>query len=76
MVYNTLPSLLQRVGEVFPLKWLAQGMRSVFLPDRFAQAEVNRSWEHPQMAIILAVWLVVGLVAAVRTFRWLRPDDK
>lgn len=76
VVYNTLPSLLQRVGEVFPLKWLAQGMRSVFLPDRFAQAEVNQSWEHPQMAIILAVWLVVGLVAAVRTFRWLRPDDK
>ncbi len=76
VVYNTLPSFLQHVGEVFPLKWLAQGMRSVFLPDAFARAEVNQSWEHPQMAIILAAWLVVGLVASVRTFRWLRPDDK
>jgi hypothetical protein len=23
-------------GAIFPLKWLAQGMRSVFLPDPFA----------------------------------------
>ena len=35
-VYSPLPSWMQHVGAVFPLKWIAQGMRSVFLPDSFA----------------------------------------
>jgi len=74
-VYTALPELVQRIAEFFPLQWIAQGMRSVFLPNEFAMAEARGSWEHPATAIVLAVWLVIGVVLAARTFRWLRTDD-
>jgi ABC-2 type transport system permease protein len=54
---------------------MAQGMRSVFLPDgaeRFS--EVSGSWEHPMTAVVLLVWLVVGLAVCLRTFQWTRRD--
>ena len=34
-VLNQLPTWMVYVGSVFPLRWLAQGMRSVFLPESF-----------------------------------------
>lgn len=74
-VFADLPSWLQNVASVFPLKWLAQGMRSVFLPDRFETLEVSASWQHGPTALILSLWLVAGLVICVRTFRWQRRDD-
>lgn len=74
-VFNDLPSWLQNVASVFPLKWLAQGMRSVFLPDRFEGLEVSGSWQHGPTALILSLWLIAGLVICVRTFRWQRRDD-
>ena len=46
---------------MFPLKWIAQGMRSVFLPDSFATQEVG-GWQLPQAALVLAAWTVVGLL--------------
>lgn len=76
VVFTQLPSWLQSFAEVFPLKWLAQGMRSVFLPEQFEAAEVAGSWQHPATAAILAVWFAVGLMVAVRTFRWLRSEDR
>lgn len=75
-VFTQLPPWLQHIAEVFPLKWLAQGMRSVFLPDTFAAQEAAGSWQHPLTAVILAVWFVLGLVVTVKTFRWLRPSDR
>ena len=75
-VYTALPLALQRIAEFFPLKWIAQGMRSVFLPDSFAVAEARGSWEHPATAAVLFVWLLVGLAVAIRTFRWQRADDR
>ncbi len=74
-VYTEIPAFLQRIAEVFPLKWLAQGMRSVFLPDDFKFAEARMSWEHGAMAAVLVAWFVVGLFVAVKTFRWQRADD-
>lgn len=76
VVFTQLPSFLQTFAEFFPLKWLAQGMRSVFLPEEFAHVEARMSWEHGTTAAILAVWFVIGLVVAVRTFRWQRLDDR
>lgn len=73
--FDQLPSWMQQVASVFPLKWMAQGMRSVFLPDEAAQLEVGGSWQHGAIAAVLLVWLVVGLVVGVRTFRWRRRDD-
>ena len=75
LVFTELPSALQHFAEIFPLKWLAQGMRSVFLPDTFEAAEVRGSWEHPATAVVMAIWLVIGLVVSLRTFRWMRHDD-
>lgn len=75
-VFTQLPTWLQTFAEVFPLKWLAQGMRSVFLPEHFEAAEARGSWEHPMTAVMLILWFVIGLVVALRTFRWLRPEDR
>jgi len=58
------------VAAIFPLKWLTQGMRSVFLPDSFAKQEVAQSWESNRTALILLVWLIAGLFFAIKTFRW------
>jgi ABC-2 type transport system permease protein len=69
-VFTQLPGWMQQVAAIFPLKWLTQGMRSVFLPDSFATQEVAQSWEGGRTAIILLIWLIAGLFLAVKTFRW------
>lgn len=73
-VYSDLPAWMRGISEVFPLKWLAQGLRSVFLPDSFKQLEPGGSWQLGIGAVVLTVWLVVGLVLAQRFFRWVRKD--
>ncbi|NLT54453.1 MAG: ABC transporter permease [Actinomycetales bacterium] len=73
-VYSELPSWMQTVGALFPLKWLAGGMRSIFLPESFAAEEVGDSWQLPETALVLGLWAVVGLVLCLRTFRWMRRD--
>ena len=74
-VFTDLPTWMQRIAEVFPLKWMAQGMRSVFLPPEAAAWEASGSWQHGATAAVLGAWLVVGLFVGVRTFRWRRRDD-
>lgn len=73
--FSQLPDWLQNVASVFPLKWLAQGMRSVFLPDSFKAVEQGASWNLPGVLIATAIWLVVGLVLCRLTFRWIRKDS-
>jgi ABC-2 type transport system permease protein len=73
--FSGLPGWLQAVASVFPLKWLAQGMRSVFLPDSFKLAEVGGTWDLEGVAIVTAIWLVVGLIVCRLTFRWIRKDS-
>jgi ABC-2 type transport system permease protein len=73
-VFTQLPTWMQTIGSIFPLKWLSQGMRSVFLPDVFASQEASGSWQLPQTALVLAGWTVVGLLLCLRTFRWQRSD--
>ncbi|MFT4233196.1 MAG: ABC transporter permease, partial [Leucobacter sp.] len=70
--FTMLPEWLQNVASVFPLKWLAQGMRSVFLPEHFAASEPSGDWDLGLVALNLAMWLAVGLVASRLTFRWQR----
>lgn len=68
--YGQLPSWMHALASLFPLKWMAQGMRSVFLPAWFVQQEPSDSYQLGFGALVLALWLVVGLVVATRTFRW------
>jgi ABC-2 type transport system permease protein len=73
--FSQLPSWLQNFASIFPLKWLAQGMRSVFLPDSFKIAEQGHSWNLTGVLIATGIWLIVGLVLCRVTFRWIRKDS-
>lgn len=72
--FSQLPSWMQTLASFFPLKWLAQGMRAVFLPEQFKSLEVGGEWNLGLIALVLAGWLVVGLVVSRLTFRWIRKD--
>ncbi len=73
--FNELPHGLQQVAALFPLKWMAQGLRSVFLPSAFQQVEVGHSWEHGMTALVLVAWCAIGLVLCLATFRWKGRSD-
>lgn len=70
--YDSLPSWMKQLAAIFPLKWLTQGMRSVFLPNSFAIREVAHSWELGRIALVLVAWLVAGTFLASRSFKWSR----
>ena len=69
-VFTQLPGWMQQVAAIFPLKWLTQGMRSIFLPDNFATREIAGNWETGRTFAIIGIWLVVGTFLAIRTFKW------
>jgi ABC-2 type transport system permease protein len=73
--FSLLPSWLQNFAGIFPLKWLAQGMRYVFLPDSYKVVEQGGSWNLTGVLIATAIWLVVGLILCRVTFRWIRKDS-
>jgi len=74
-VFSEIPGWLQTVAAVFPLKWMAQGLRSVFLPEMFASAEAAHSWEHGRTALVLGAWCVAAFIMSVRWFRWRGRGD-
>ncbi|WP_199441177.1 ABC transporter permease [Umezawaea beigongshangensis] len=67
---SSLPSWMVTTGSLFPLKWVSQGFRSVFLPDTLALQEAAGSWEHGRIALVLLAWCVAGLALCAVTFRW------
>ena len=71
-VFTDLPGWMQQVAAIFPLKWMTQGMRSVFLPDSFALREVAGTWETERTFLILMAWLIAGIFLSIRTFKWSR----
>jgi ABC-2 type transport system permease protein len=73
--YDELPHWMQQFSALFPLKWLCQGMRSVFLPDSFQRQELAGSWELDRVALILAAWTIAATLLAMRYFRWQRRDE-
>jgi ABC-2 type transport system permease protein len=68
--FSQVPTWMQTIASFFPLKWMAQGLRSVFLPDALAAQEPAGSWELGRVAVVLAIWCAAGLVLCVVTFRW------
>lgn len=72
--FTQLPDWLQTVAGVFPLRWMASGMRSVFLPEGFASAEPGGAWHLGIGTAVLTAWLVLGAVVCLLTFRWNRRD--
>ncbi|MFI8947141.1 ABC transporter permease [Streptomyces sp. NPDC053750] len=66
---TSLPVPVQQVASVFPLKWMAQGLRSALLPDSARAAEAAGSWELPMVALVLTAWTVLGFLLAVPLLR-------
>ncbi|OBK23639.1 ABC transporter [Mycobacterium asiaticum] len=65
-----LPAWMLTIGSVFPVKWMAQGFRSVLLPPEMVVFEPAGSWEHWQTFLVLTAWSIGGLVACLIVFRW------
>ncbi len=74
-VYTDLPAWMQQVAALFPLKWMAQGLRSVFLPESLAMLEPAGSWELGRVALVLGAWCLAGLLLCRFTFRWTTARD-
>lgn len=68
--YLDLPSWMQNFSALFPLKWLTQAMRYVFLPEGAERLEIVGTWELGKCALVLGAWVVFGFVLATRLFRW------
>ncbi|KAB8194636.1 ABC transporter permease [Nonomuraea phyllanthi] len=72
---STLPEWLVRIASFFPLKWMCQGFRSVFLGDAGLSLEVAKSYELDRVALVLGAWVLGGLVLCLTTFRWKSRRD-
>lgn len=70
-----LPEWVFNGAALFPLLWMAQGLRAGFFPDEMASMEVSGSWDLPLVALVLGTWCVVGLVVTLATFRWKTRKD-
>jgi ABC-2 type transport system permease protein len=73
--FDILPTWLQDVASIFPLRWTAAGMRAVFLPPSFEAAEPNGTWGLEWIAVVCGIWLIAGLIICALTFRW-NPKDR
>ena len=73
--FTFVPPWLRDIAAIFPLKWICQGLRSVFLPAQAAALEPTGSWELGRTALVLAAWVAAGLVLCLTTFRWQRRQD-
>jgi ABC-2 type transport system permease protein len=65
-----LPTWMLIVGSIFPVKWMAQGFRSVLLPPQMVVFEPAGTWEHGRIFLVLAAWSIGGLIACRSVFRW------
>ncbi|RNL82672.1 ABC transporter permease [Halostreptopolyspora alba] len=72
---SLLPDGALTVASLFPLKWMAQGMRAAFYPESAAAMEPSGGFELPLVAGALGAWCVAGLVLCLLTFRWKTAKD-
>lgn len=73
-LFSDLSRTLQLVASVFPLRWMASGLRAAFLPDSFQVQEPGNSWNLGIGAAVLVAWIVVGFVLSRLTFRFTDED--
>ncbi|WP_130343962.1 ABC transporter permease [Herbihabitans rhizosphaerae] len=72
---NELPDWMLKVSSAFPVKWIGQGFRSVFLPDSMTRWEAAAAWEPGMTALVIGAWCVIGLMLCLLTFRWTNRRD-
>jgi ABC-2 type transport system permease protein len=69
-----LPKVMVDIASFFPVKWICQGFRSVFLPQEAAAYEMAGTWELGTVALVLVAWCVAGLALCKLTFRWTNTE--
>lgn len=62
--FAALPGFLQAIGQLLPAYWLGLGMRSAFLPESAAAAEIGGSWRTLETVGMLSLWAVGALLLA------------
>lgn len=67
---NMLPNWLLEAAGIFPVKWIAQGMREVFLPEAWGRQEPGGNWGTEWVFIALGVWAIIAAVLCKISFRW------
>ncbi|GAA3992886.1 MULTISPECIES: ABC transporter permease [Streptomyces] len=72
---DTIPDWMLNIGALFPLKWMCQGLRGVFLPESAQVLEQAGDWEFGRIALVLGAWCVGGLLLCLLTFRWKNRRD-
>lgn len=72
---NSISGWMLNVGAFFPLKWMCQGFRGVFLPDQAKVLEQAGDWEYGRIALVLGAWCIGGLILCLTTFRWKSQRD-
>ncbi|MGW3663340.1 ABC transporter permease [Streptomyces sp. NPDC005141] len=72
---DTIPDWMLNIGALFPLKWMCQGLRGVFLPESAKVLEQAGGWEFGRIALVLGAWCVGGLLLCLLTFRWKNRRD-
>jgi ABC-2 type transport system permease protein len=74
-VFTSLPLWMQNVAALFPLKWMCQGLRGVFLPASFGAQEPGHAFHLGRVALVLGIWCVLAFVLCLTTFRWTTKRD-
>lgn len=72
---GTIPDWMLNIGALFPLKWMCQGLRGVFLPESAKVLEQAGDWEFGRIALVLGAWCAGGLLLCLLTFRWKNRRD-
>ncbi|WP_432175946.1 ABC transporter permease [Streptomyces sp. Tue6028] len=72
---DTIPDWMLNIGAAFPLKWMCQGLRGVFLPESAKVLEQAGDWEFGRIALVLGAWCAGGLLLCLLTFRWKNRHD-
>ena len=72
---DTIPDWMLNIGALFPLKWMCQGLRGVFLPESARILEQTGGWEFGRIALVLGAWCIGGLLLCLLTFRWKNRRD-
>jgi ABC-2 type transport system permease protein len=57
------PGFLRAVSDVLPLKYLIDAVNAIYLHGK-------ELWDEPTAVAVLAAWGALGMVVAVRRFRW------
>lgn len=66
---TALAGWVQVIAQIFPVYWMGLGVRSAFLPEAAAAAEIGGSWRTLETFLVLAAWAIVGMLLAPRILR-------